>query len=116
VSSTFTTPTRILRLSDLYLPIPRSRPGLPFDMYSLDRQHVYQKISWIGRTDTYVADDTVPDGKYDPRLWFNDAQRIWLCRVYEGADPDLLFVGFIATHLDRLSFVPVSPPHMLALD
>lgn len=45
-----------------------------------------------------------------------DAQRIWLCRVYEGADPDLLFVGFIATDLDRLSFVPVSPPHMLALD
>lgn len=38
-------------------------------MYSLDRQHVYQKISWVGRTDTYVADDTVPDGKYDPWLW-----------------------------------------------
>lgn len=100
-----------LRLIDPYLPIPRSRPGLPFDMYSLDRQHVYQTTGRVGRPDTYVADDTVPDGKYDPRLWYNDAQRIWLCRVYEGADLDSLFVGFIATHLDRLSLVSVSNQH-----
>jgi hypothetical protein len=85
-------------------------------MYSLYRQHVYQTTGRVGCAHTYVANDTVPDGKYDPRLWFNDAQRIWLCRVCEGADLDLFFVGFIATDLDRLCFVPVSPPRMLALD
>lgn len=60
---------RITELIDPYLPIPRSHPGLPVDMYSLDRQYVYQTIGWVGRTDTYVADDTVPDGEYDPWLW-----------------------------------------------
>lgn len=63
------TDTRIPELIDPYLPTPRSHPGLALDVYSLDRQHVYQKISRVGRTDTYVADDTVSDGKYDPRLW-----------------------------------------------
>jgi hypothetical protein len=46
----------------------------------------------------------------------HDKQGVSPCRDYERADPDLLFVAFTATHLDRLSLVPVSPPHMLALD
>lgn len=40
----------------------------------------------------------------------DNAQRIWLCIGYEGADPDLL-LGLVATDLDRLSLVPVSNQH-----
>jgi hypothetical protein len=47
-------------------------------MYSLDRQHVYQKISRVGRTDTYVADDTVSDGEYGLWLW------LWFAMISKG--------------------------------